>query len=66
MGIDDPYEAPEYPEIRLETVAQTPEENARVILQYLVQRGFVRAQTTVTANGLHTATTPTPAGSPAD
>jgi sulfate adenylyltransferase len=62
-GIDDPYEAPGHPEIRLETVTQTPEENARVILQYLIQRGFVRVQTTVVSNGIHTTTVPE--GSPA-
>ena len=42
-GIDDPYEPPENPEIRLETTVHTPEENARFILDYLVNRGFVRA-----------------------
>jgi sulfate adenylyltransferase len=63
-GIDDPYEAPEHPEIRLETATQTPEENARTILQYLMQSGFVRAQTTVVANGIYM--TPTLAGSSTD
>ncbi len=41
-GIDDPYEAPENPEIRLETVGTAPEENARRILEHLVREGFVR------------------------
>lgn len=41
-GIDDPYEPPENPEIRLDTVHHTAEENARKILAYLIQRGFVR------------------------
>jgi len=41
-GIDDPYEAPENPEIVLDTVEHTPEENARSILDYLVAEGFVR------------------------
>jgi sulfate adenylyltransferase len=41
-GIDDPYEPPEYPEITLDTLQHTPEENARLILEYLQQRGFVR------------------------
>src|SRR5262249_55263768 len=41
-GIDDPYEPPEHPELRLETVMPTPEDNARRILQYLLQWGFVR------------------------
>jgi sulfate adenylyltransferase len=41
-GIDDPYEPPLQPELRLDTVAHTPEENARLILHELIQRGFVR------------------------
>lgn len=41
-GIDDPYEAPQNPEIRLDTVSNTPEENAYLILEYLVDRGFVK------------------------
>jgi sulfate adenylyltransferase len=52
-GIDDPYEAPENPEITLDTVTQTPEDNARLVLQHLLQRGFVRDQTTVGSNGGH-------------
>jgi sulfate adenylyltransferase len=40
-GIDDPYEPPIHPEITLDTVAQTPPENARCILDYLAQHGFV-------------------------
>jgi sulfate adenylyltransferase len=54
-GIDDPYEAPDNPEIVLETVTHTPEDNARLILQHLLQQGFVRAQTTVVHNGAHAA-----------
>lgn len=41
-GIDDPYEPPLHSEIPLDTVAHTPEENARLIMDYLVARGFVR------------------------
>lgn len=41
-GIDDPYEAPLHAEITLDTVAHTPEENARRIFGYLLERGFVR------------------------
>ena len=41
-GIDDPYEAPLKPEIALDTVSQTAEENARRILSYLVERGFAQ------------------------
>lgn len=41
-GIDDPYEPPVQPELRLDTVTHTPEENAHLILQELIRRGFVR------------------------
>jgi sulfate adenylyltransferase len=40
-GIDDPYEAPQHPEIHLETVGKSPEENAREIVDYLEERGFL-------------------------
>ncbi|MDY7079438.1 MAG: bifunctional sulfate adenylyltransferase/adenylylsulfate kinase [Chloroflexota bacterium] len=42
-GIDDPYEAPRHAEIVLDTVTRTPEKNAHLILDYLVERGFVRS-----------------------
>lgn len=41
-GIDDPYEPPLHPELTLETISSTPEQNAHLILDYLVQQGFVR------------------------
>jgi len=41
-GIDDPYEPPLHPEVRLDTVHHAAEENARVILECLKDRGFVR------------------------
>lgn len=44
-GIDDPYEAPRRPEIRIETLTRTAEENAHMILERLLQAGFVRAET---------------------
>jgi adenylylsulfate kinase-like enzyme len=40
--VDDPYEAPLHAEITLNTIAYSPEENARLILQDLIRRGFVR------------------------
>ena len=40
-GIDDPYEDPPNPEITLDTVTYTAEENARKIVAYLVERGFL-------------------------
>ncbi len=41
-GIDDPYEAPQNPELVLKTTNATPEDNARRILAYLADQGFVR------------------------
>lgn len=41
-GIDDPYEAPQHPEIVIETLNSTPEENARLILARLIEQGFIR------------------------
>jgi sulfate adenylyltransferase len=40
-GIDDPYEPPLKAEITLDTVANSEEGNARLILDYLIQRGLV-------------------------
>jgi sulfate adenylyltransferase len=40
-GIDDPYEPPRNPEITLDTVTFSPEENARLIIAYLVEQGFL-------------------------
>jgi sulfate adenylyltransferase len=40
-GIDDPYEAPLDPEFRLDTVQCSAEENARRIIEGVMQRGFV-------------------------
>jgi sulfate adenylyltransferase len=48
-GIDDPYESPRHAEITLDTVSHTPEENARAILDYLIQRGFARTHSQVAA-----------------
>jgi len=41
-GIDDPYEAPVQPELVIDTVANTAEDNARLIVKYLSERGFLR------------------------
>jgi len=40
-GIDDPYEPPLHADITLDTVANSQEENARMILDYLIQRGLM-------------------------
>ena len=41
-GIDDPYEAPEHPEIVLDTVDDTPKVNAERIVELLYEQGFLR------------------------
>ncbi|MCM2257894.1 MAG: bifunctional sulfate adenylyltransferase/adenylylsulfate kinase [Vicinamibacteria bacterium] len=41
-GISDPYEAPEKPELVLPTVGPTPAENARRIVDVLIERGFLQ------------------------
>ncbi len=41
-GVDDPYEAPIEPEVRVETVGKRPKENAREIIDYLIERGFLQ------------------------
>jgi sulfate adenylyltransferase len=40
-GIDDPYEAPTSPELTLDTITRTAEENAELILAYLAAQGFL-------------------------
>jgi sulfate adenylyltransferase len=42
-GVDDPYEPPLTPEIRLETVGTTVEANARLVLDALEARGDLAA-----------------------
>ena len=41
-GIDDPYERPIDPEIAIDTLRHSPEENARRIVEFLIEKGFVR------------------------
>ena len=41
-GVDDPYEPPHNPEITLDTVNCSAEENAERIISYLIERGFIR------------------------
>lgn len=41
-GVDDPYESPRDPEITLDTVKFTPEQNARQIIAYLEGQGLLR------------------------
>jgi len=42
-GIDDPYEEPLNPEIRLNTIGCSPEYNAHQIINYLIDRGLLQA-----------------------
>ncbi len=41
-GIDDPYEPPENPEITLETIDNSPEDNAKFIIDRLTFLGFIK------------------------
>ncbi len=41
-GIDDPYEPPHNPEITIETVRCSAQENTERIVSYLIDRGFIR------------------------
>jgi len=40
-GVDDPYEPPIDPEITLKGYGATPEENARIIVEYLEDQGYL-------------------------
>jgi len=40
-GVDDPYEVPVDPEITLDTVGFSPDENARKIVEFLEAHGFI-------------------------
>ena len=40
-GVDDPYEEPESPEVRIDTTSLTPDESAQEILLHLQQRGYI-------------------------
>ena len=41
-GIDDPYEAPDNPEITLDTVQNSARDNASLVLEFLTEQRFVR------------------------
>ena len=42
-GVSDPYEAPENPELTVETAGKTPEESAQQILDYLEEKQLISA-----------------------
>lgn len=43
-GIDDPYEPPANPEMKLNTIENSPEKNARSILGIMKNRGLIRTE----------------------
>jgi len=46
-GVDDPYEEPRSPDLRIDTEQHAPEESAEIILAHLEQRGLIAAAVTV-------------------
>jgi len=42
-GVDDPYEEPASPDVRIDTEQHEPEESAQLILQHLEERGLIPA-----------------------
>jgi bifunctional enzyme CysN/CysC len=40
-GIDSPYEAPDHPEVRLDTLHLSPEESAQAVIGYLRSHGII-------------------------
>ncbi len=40
-GVDDPYEAPSDPELKIDTTSLTPDEAAQEVLLYISQKGFI-------------------------
>ncbi len=40
-GVDDPYEEPSNPDVRIDTEQHEPEESAQIILAHLEERGLV-------------------------
>jgi adenylyl-sulfate kinase len=45
-GVDDPYEAPEDPDIRIDTDTESPEESAQRVVTLLEERGLIPAAVT--------------------
>jgi adenylylsulfate kinase len=54
-GVDDPYEAPEHPDVVVDTVRQDPDHSAEYILAELTRLGWI-------PNGRSAATAPSSAG----
>ncbi len=57
-GVDDPYEAPESPEIYVDTLSQTPEESLQHVLTRLKELGRIESdEVTVTGERVHSGLT---------
>ena len=56
-GIDSPYEAPQNAEIRLETVGQTPEDAAKIIIAHLENARLLKSSTDGWHDAVETAKT---------
>ena len=41
-GVDDPYETPEFPEVRIDTTDLTPSEAAQEVLLFLEREGYIK------------------------
>ena len=41
-GVSDPYEAPESPEVRIDSSRQTPEESTDIVWRYLIEVGLLK------------------------
>ncbi len=41
-GVSDPYEAPENPEVGLNSGAETPDESAEIVWEYLIRSGLIK------------------------
>ena len=48
-GVSDPYEAPENPEVICHTEAETPQESAQKLIDYLEERGLIPAGEAIAA-----------------
>jgi sulfate adenylyltransferase len=53
-GLDDPYEPPLRPELRVDSVTRSAEENAHAILDVIVSRGLVARDTAYWENAVET------------
>jgi sulfate adenylyltransferase len=42
-GVDDPYEPPEHPDIRIATAEMTPQEGTQQVMEFLLRKGYLDA-----------------------